>query len=146
MKVIFKKDVGGVGQRGTVKEVSDGYALNFLIPQGLAEQATADKVAAYQKNQKALEAENAAKEKEWADAAARINNATFQIQAKANNKGHLYKQLSAADITPEIQKVFGVSVPQNAITIAAPIKAAGEHIITIKLGKSTAKMTLLVVS
>jgi hypothetical protein len=52
MKVLFKKDVGGVGQRGTIKDVSDGYALNFLIPQGLAEQATPEKIATHQKNQK----------------------------------------------------------------------------------------------
>ena len=47
MKVIFLKDVGGVGQRGSIKEVSDGYAMNFLIAQGLAVQATPEKVAAH---------------------------------------------------------------------------------------------------
>ncbi len=146
MKVIFKKDVGGVGQRGTVKEVSDGYALNFLIPQGLAEQATADKVAAHAKSQKALEAENAAREKEWAESAARMQGAKFQIHAKANNQGHLYKQLSADDIAAEIKKVFGVSVPHSLILIGSQIKAAGEHDISVKLGKSAAKMTLVVVT
>ena len=47
MKVIFTKDVGGVGVRGTVKDVSDGYAQNFLIARGLAEQATTEKLAAH---------------------------------------------------------------------------------------------------
>ena len=51
MKVIFLKDVGGVGQRGTIKDISDGYAQNFLIPNGLAEQATAEKKTANQKVQ-----------------------------------------------------------------------------------------------
>lgn len=146
MKVIFKKDVGGVGQRGTVKEVSDGYALNFLIPHGLAEQATADKVAAHAKGQKALAAENEAREKEWAEYAARMDGAKFQIHVKANNKGHLYKQLGADEIAAEIKKVFGVSVPHNLILISAQIKAAGEHTINIRLGKSSAKMTLVVVT
>ncbi len=146
MKVIFKKDVGGVGQRGSVKEVSDGYALNFLIPQGLAEQATADKVEAHAKNQKALEAENAAREKEWAEQALRMNGAKFQMSAKANNQGHLYKQLNAADISAGIKKVFGVSVPQNLILMSGQIKAAGEHTIQVKLGQSHAKMTLVVVT
>ena len=146
MKVIFKKDVGGVGQRGTVKEVSDGYALNFLIPQGLAEQATPDKVAAYQKNQKAIEAQNAAREEELAAYAARMNGAKFQIRANANNQGHLYKQLSADDIAAEIKKVFGIEVPRHLIMQSAQIKAAGEHVITVKLGKSTIKMTIVVVT
>lgn len=146
MKVIFKKDVGGVGQRGSVKEVTDGYALNFLIPQGLAEQATADKVAAHAKSQKALEAENAARDKEWAEHAVRMNGTKFQVQAKANNQGHLYKQLSAEDIATAIKKVFGVTVPQNLILLSAQIKSAGEHTIQIKLGKSSAKMTLVVVT
>ncbi len=146
MKVIFKKDVGGVGQRGTVKEVSDGYALNFLIPQGLAEQATADKVAAHAKTQKAIEAENDAREKVWAEQAARMSGTKFEIRAKANNQGHLYKQLASADIIPEIKKVFGVDVPQAALVLTAPIKAAGEHSIAIKLGKNTVKMTILVLT
>ncbi len=146
MKVIFKKDVGGVGQRGTVKEVSDGYALNFLIPQGLAEQATPDKVAAHAKQQKATEAELAQKEKDMADAAMRLNGNTFQIQARANSQGHLYKQLSTSDILAEVQKVFGITLPQNAVAITAPIKAAGEYAISLQLGKSSAKMTLIVVA
>ena len=52
MKVIFLKDVAKVGQHGTMKDVSDGYALNFLIPRGLAIQATPDKVAAHLAAQK----------------------------------------------------------------------------------------------
>lgn len=146
MKVLFKKDVGGVGQRGTVKEVSDGYALNFLIPQGLAEQATDDKIAAYQKNQKALEAEQAAREKVWQEYAERMDGTRFQIQARANEKGHLYKQLSQDEITAAIKNVFGLDMPPNMVMITSQIKAAGEHMISVKLGKHNAKMTVVVVT
>ena len=61
MKVIFLKDVGGVGQKGSVKDVADGYAMNFLIAQGLAVQATNDMLAAHAKRQAE---ETAQKEKE----------------------------------------------------------------------------------
>ncbi len=146
MKVIFKKDVGGVGQRGSVKDVSDGYALNFLIPKGLAEQATPDKVAAYLKSQKALADESAAREKEWAEQSIRMSGTKFQVHAKANSQGHLYKQLGQNEIIDAIKKIFGVDMPQNMILISSQIKSAGEHEIAIKLGKNTVKMTLVVVT
>lgn len=143
MKVIFKKDVGGVGQRGTVKDVSDGYALNFLIPQGLAEQATPDKVAAHQKHQKALEAESAAREKENEELAVRLNGAKFALQVRANERGHLYKALDPDSIINEIKKIFGATIPPNAVIINGSIKEIGEHHLTIKLGKSAAKVTVI---
>ena len=142
MKVIFKKDVGGVGQRGTVKEVSDGYALNFLIPQGLAEQATADKVAAHAKNEKTLAAEQAALEQRFSELAKRLDGGTFEIVARANTKGHLYKQLAAQEVASEIKKVFAIDVPPTGISFVTAIKSTGEHTVLIKLGKSTAKVTL----
>ncbi len=143
MKVLFKKDVGGVAPRGTIKDVSDGYALNFLIPQGLAEQATDDKVAAYKKTQKALEAESAAKEKENEDLATRLSGAKFPVQVRANEQGHLYKQLDPDSILAEIKKLFGATVPLSAVVINAPIKTVGEHEITLKLGKNSARMTVI---
>ena len=144
MKVLFKKDVGGVGQRGTIKDVSDGYALNFLIPQGLAEQATDDKIAAYRNGQKAAEAESAALDKENAEMAARLNGAKFPITARTNEKGHLYKQLDTQTIITEIKKVFGADIPPSAILINGSIKSAGEHPVSIKLGAHTAIVLVLI--
>jgi large subunit ribosomal protein L9 len=144
MKVLFLKDVGGVGQRGAIKEVSDGYALNFLIPNGMVVQATADKVAVHKKNQEALAKDQAAKDKEFEELAARIDGAKFQVVAKGNEQGHLYKQLSAAEIIPEIKRVYGVDVSANTVMFSAPIKAAGEFGITIKCGKHDAKVTIIV--
>jgi large subunit ribosomal protein L9 len=144
MKVLFKKDVGGVGQRGTIKDVSDGYALNFLIPQGLAEQATPEKVAAHQKNQKIVAAETAQRDKENEALAARLNGAKFAVHVRTNEHGHLYKQLGQDVIIAEIQKVFGATVPPSAVMINGSIREAGEHNLTIKFGKSESKLTVIV--
>ncbi len=144
MKVIFKKDVGGVGQRGTIKEVSDGYALNFLIPNGLAEQATPEKVHAHAKQTEVEMAANAAREKVFADLASRVNSATVEVSAKANEKGHLYKQLGADTVAKEIKKAFGIDVAENMISFPAPVKSTGESSILLKLGKTIAKLTLVV--
>lgn len=144
MKVLFKKDVGGVGQRGSIKEVSDGYALNFLIPQGLAVQATPDKVAEQQKQQKAAEAETASRDKEHAELAERLNGATFAIQVRTNEKGHLYRQLDQETIIAEIKKMFGATIPPSSVVVNGTIKEVGEHELTIKFGKSTAHLTVVV--
>ncbi len=143
MKVIFKKDVGGVGQRGKIKEVSDGYALNFLIPNGMAEQATPDKVAAYQKAEEAVAKDQAIRDAEWEGYARKIDGGKFQILVKANEKGSLYKQLTAAEIVAEIKKVYSVDVPTDALVINAPIKQVGETDVTVKFGTHTAKVTLI---
>ena len=105
MKVIFKKDVGGVGQRGTVKDVSDGYALNFLIPQGLPEQATADKVAAYNKQTAETAKKSAEKNAELAAKLRALDGKRVVIKARANEKGHRFRwpsrvRVSAGDQCP----------------------------------------------
>ena len=104
MKVVFLKDVGGVGVRGAIKDVADGYALNFLIPRKLAEQATADKVARVQAEMKitaASEAERKAKGSAWAK---ELDGKSVVVVAKANEKGHLYKQLSPDAVADMIKK------------------------------------------
>jgi large subunit ribosomal protein L9 len=65
MKVILLKDISGVGKRNTVKEMADGYALNYLIPKGLARQATPDQVAKLQMQMKSEEHLRQRKQKLW---------------------------------------------------------------------------------
>lgn len=144
MKVIMLKDVGGVAQRGSVKEVSDGYALNYLIPNGLAVQATDQKIADHGKKQHEAAAAQAAREKEWSEKAAQMNGATIEVHAKANDHGHLYNKLPSTVIESEIKKVFGIALPPDAIIMTSAIKEIGEASVSIKMGLSTAKLKLLV--
>ena len=142
MKVVFLKDVGGVAPRGTIKDVADGYALNFLIPRKLAEQATADKVARVQAEMKvtaASEAERKAKGSAWAK---QLDGKTVIVSAKANDKGHLYKQLSSDIVAEAIKKEFNIDVEASAIIFATHIKEIGESKGTVKFGEHTAHITI----
>ena len=143
MKVIFLKDVGGVGARGTIKEVSDGYALNFLIPRKLAEQATPDKVAKVQGEITASAAKQAAHEAIGVAQAKRLDGARITVKARVNDKGNLYKQLSAEDVLKALKTELKEDVPATSIAFDAPIKAAGESQVTIKFGTHKVKVMIL---
>ena len=144
MKVIFLKDVKKVGVRGEVKDIADGYALNFLIPQGLAEQATAAKLAAWNERQKSEAASAAIKDRENAGLLSKLRGVEVEVYAKASDHGHLYGQLSLESIADAIKKSAGVSVPHSAIVHKEPIKTLGHAPIEIHLGTRQEVITLLV--
>lgn len=146
MKVIFLKDVAKVGQHGTMKEVSDGYALNFLIPRGLAVQATPEKVAAHLAAQKR---EGEAKEqhhKMIAEAVHSLKGARIEMSVKATEKGGLFKSITAADIVKAIQAQRGANIPPETIALAKPMKEVGEHAIKISFGEAKVEITLAIIA
>jgi large subunit ribosomal protein L9 len=146
MKVIFLKDVKKLGQKGQVKDVSDGYALNFLIPQRLAEHATADKVALYEAQRKLAGVSAERRDLDDSVVAKRLDGQSVVIGVRTNEKGHLYKQLSESEVLEVITKQYGITLEKNAITFAHPIKEVGESSVLISIGKSKAKMVLVVKS
>ncbi len=146
MKVIFLKDVGGVGQKGSVKEVKDGYAMNFLIAQGFAVQATADKVAVYAKQQ----AEDAAqKEKETrvlTKAVEGLRGARIEIKVRATEKGGLFKTVAPKEIVQALKDQRGVRLSPEAIKPLEPVKTTGDHIIKISAGGAESEVMLKIVA
>ncbi|MBI2030684.1 50S ribosomal protein L9 [Candidatus Kaiserbacteria bacterium] len=145
MKVIFLKDVARVGQRGQAKEVNDGYALNFLIPQGLAEQATPAKLAAWQERQKVEQQNAAVREAQWAQALAKLKGAKVTVSAKGNEKGHLFTKLPVSSIAEVIKKEYGIDLPKDAITVKQQIKDFGESPAEVHLGNKSVAITVGVV-
>jgi len=144
MKVLLLKDVAKVGQRGTVKEVSDGYALNYLIPNGLAVQATPDKVAAHAAEEK-RGAE--AREMEMHAIAATIKsleNSRIEIRARATEKGGLFKSITAADIAKAVLDQRRAKLSVETIMLGKPIKEVGEHPITIKASGAEAHIIVAI--
>ena len=146
MKVIMLKDVAKVGARGQLKEVADGFALNSLIPRGLAEQATADKVKAWDLKMKAENASLEARENRWVEDVKLLSSKKVTISLPANDAGHLYKQLTVKVLVEAIKKETGITVDAKSIVITIPIKSVGDSTVEVHLGKQKTHLKVSVVA
>ena len=132
MKVILLDDVAKVGRRGEVRDVSDGYARNFLIPKKLALGATAGNLRNLDHIKKQQEAK-AERVKSDADAIrARIEVLTYEERRQASEEGKLFGSVTAQDIA-DFLATQGVKIERRRIHLDEPIKALGETTVTIRL-------------
>lgn len=125
MKVIFLKDVSGAGRQYDVKNVSNGYARNFLLPKGLAELATKNALARAEKLHQDRISKQSARDEEAKRAVGKLSGQTVTITASANEKGHLFAAVDAERIAEEVAKTFNVSVDPGLIKLEKPIKEIG---------------------
>ncbi|MFZ2593970.1 MAG: 50S ribosomal protein L9 [Minisyncoccia bacterium] len=128
MKVILLKDTPKIGKKGEIKEVSDGYAQNFLFPQKKAERATPEKIATVQRELKDAVAHKAAALKIFTDAIKSLDG--VKISAKATLEGGLFEAITASKIAAA-SRAQGVSIPESTIHISTPIKHTGEHSVPV---------------
>ena len=142
MKIIFLKDVGGSGRAGEVKEIADGYAFNFLIPRGLAEQATPEKIAAHAKRSAELAAARKEEEAKLAKLVQALEGARVELKVRATEKGGLFKSIGKKEIASAIKEQKNSAVPEDMIQLESPIKTVGEHPVTISAGNAKAQLTL----
>ena len=134
MKVIFQADVKGKGKKGELKEVSDGYARNFLLPKKLAVEATTDNINTLRLKEKA-KAKQMAEEKAAAEATAeKLKTIVVKISAKAGAGGKLFGSITSKEISEALAKQFDISIEKNKIVQDAPIKGYGSFGIKCKLG------------
>jgi large subunit ribosomal protein L9 len=140
MKVLFLKDVGGVGQAGTIKEVADGYAFNFLISRGLAVQATPEKVAEHTTKAKREGEARAQEEGALKKNVQSLEGSRIEMKVRATEKGGLFKSITAVDIAKSLK----VNVPETAIQLPKSIKETGEHKIKISAHGAESSITLAV--
>nr|WP_304213437.1 50S ribosomal protein L9 [Fredinandcohnia onubensis] len=133
MKVIFLKDVKGKGKKGEVKNVSDGYAHNFLFKQNLAIEATSA-------NMKSLEAKKNKESKEAAEELAqskqlkeKIETLTVELQAKAGDGGRLFGSVTSKQIADELAKKHGIKIDKRKFDLPDGIRALGFTNVSVKL-------------
>ncbi|MDE1875105.1 MAG: 50S ribosomal protein L9 [Patescibacteria group bacterium] len=144
MKIVLTKDVKGVGKKHDIKTVADGFALNSLIPQGVAEVATAGVLKKVETFKKQEEAERKIKEDLLAKNIKSIHDAVIEVTAEANDKGHLFAGLHATEIAPLVKAETEIDILPEFIHLDKPIKEVGEHKIDVKVQGKTATFTLKV--
>ena len=134
MKVIFSTDVRGQGKKGEMKEVSDGYARNYLIPRGLAAEATADNINAMKLKEKAKAAQIAREKAQAEENAKKLEGVQVLIRARAGSSGKLFGAVTSQEICDALKEQFDIDIEKNKIVQSEPIKTFGSYTVMAKLG------------
>lgn len=130
MKVIFLKDVRGSGRRGDVKDVSDGFARNFLIPQKLAQLATEETLARISSQKAQEEKKDHEQKKKYEALASRLQSVAVILNAKVGEKGKTFGSIDVSQIQKALEKEH-IVLEKEWIQLDAPIKSTGEKIIPV---------------
>ena len=115
MKVIFNADVKGQGKKGEMKEVSTGYARNYLLPRGLASEATADNLNAFKLKEKAKAAQIAKEKAQAQEYSAKLSGIQVTIRAKAGANGKLFGAVTSQEISDALKAQFDMDIEKNKI-------------------------------
>lgn len=134
MKVIFTKDVPGQGKKGQIKEVSEGFAQNFLIKKGLAQAATLEVQAKIAKEAKEAEAKSSKELARLGQIKADAEKRVFGIKVKVGEKGQVFGGVHEKEIAEAVSAKLNVTVEKNQVEINSSIKQIGEHTVKIKFG------------
>lgn len=144
MKVILLKDVPKIGKKYDEKKVSDGYAMNFLIPNGLVEVATEKameranmartEVLAHHKIQEDLVMKNIAS----------LSEAKIEFKEKANEKGHLFAGIHKEALAQALKTQARIDIPVDFIELSTPLKEVGEKMVRVKVQDKTGEFKVVI--
>lgn len=133
MKVLLRVDVDGVGHKGDILDVADGYARNFLVPKGFAIKATPGverQAAAMRRSRDVADAAARSKAEEQARS---LVSAVITIKARAGAEGKLFGSVTNAEIADAVAEQTGIALDRKVLHLDEPIKTTGEHTVSAKL-------------
>ncbi|HZU13560.1 MAG TPA: 50S ribosomal protein L9 [Chloroflexota bacterium] len=134
VSVILQQDVPNLGHAGDVKQVSPGYLRNYLLPRGLAVEASQSNLKNLTSNKRIREAQ-AVRAKESADSLARhLQGTTIAIPVRLGEQGRIYGSVTSKDIVDALQQQASVTVDRHDIELKEPLKSIGVHSVPVKLG------------
>ncbi len=141
MKVILLKDVKGTGKKGELKEVSDGYARNFLFPKKMAVVADSTNVKELNEKNKSKENKSQKEYEEAVELGKKMEEMSIAIYSKAGDGGRLFGSITSKDIAEQLKKQHSVVVDKRKIILDEPIRVLGSRVVDIKIHqKVTAKV------
>ncbi len=141
MKVILQKDVKGTGKKGEVKEVSDGYARNFLLPKKLAIPADNTSIKELKEKNKSQEIKLQKEYEAAVELGKKMEELNIVIYSKAGDGGRLFGSITSKEIAEQIKKQHNIEVDKRKISLDEPIRVLGSRMVDIKIHqKVTTKM------
>ena len=143
MKVIFLKD-NPSGNRNQIKEVADGYALNYLLPQKIAVVATPEKIAKLGASPNPTEKKTENIDSDTKRIFNTIKNLKVSLTAKANQEGHLFGGISNEDIQKILKEKHGLNIGKETIELPHHLKEIGEHEVDIKINDNKTKLKVII--
>ena len=134
MKVILKQDVKGKGKKGQMIEAAEGYARNFLLPKGLAVEATPDAVNTMNLQAKAKAKADAEAKAEALAIAEKLKSCQVKIAAKGGEGGKLFAAITGKEIAAALAEQFSLTIDGKKLVLEQPIKSFGGYQVKAKLG------------
>ena len=134
MKIILKQDIRGKGKKGQMIEAAEGYARNYLIPRGLAVEATADAVNTMKLQAKAKDKADAEAKAEALAIAEKLKSCQVKIAAKGGEGGKLFGAITGKEIAAALAEQFSLTIDGKKLVLEQPIKSFGSYEVKAKLG------------
>lgn len=134
MKIILKQDIRGKGKKGQMIEAAEGYARNYLIPRGLAVEATADAVNTMNLQAKAKAKADAEAKAEALSIAEKLKSCQVKIAAKGGEGGKLFGAITGKEIAAALAEQFSLTIDGKKLVLEQPIKSFGSYEVKAKLG------------
>ncbi len=144
MKVILLKDVRKIGKKFEVKEVSNGYALNYLIPNRMAEVSNESNVKKIENLRVRDQAEKKIQEDLLIKNLKGLEGITIELKENANEKGHLFKGVHKEEIVEALKAQGHLDIPADYIMLDKQIKEVGEHTIEVKVQEKSVSFKLVI--
>lgn len=145
MKIILNEDLKNLGNKGDIVEVADGYGRNYLLPRGLAQEATDGNIRQAKKRREQLQRREEEQRSHAEGLRGRLEGGVLEYTAKAGEKGRLFGAVTGKDLSEKIQEVFGLVVDKKKIEMDENIKTLGDHTVRVRLyPQVTASLTVRV--
>ena len=133
MRVILRREVTGLGRPGDVKDVADGYAQNFLLPRGLAVEATAGEMKGLARARDAKRAKQDRAHADAEDLAKRLAETTLVFRLKSGEQGKTFGSVTSKDIADALQREHKVDFDKTKVHLPEPLKTLGVHKVEVRL-------------
>lgn len=133
MRVILKAEVSGLGRTGEIKDVADGYARNYLLPKGLAIEATGGELKLLAQERQSAKTKKDRAHQDAEELAARLGEITLVFKLKAGDQGKTFGSVTAKEVAEALKKEAKADIDKTKIVLHEPLRSLGVHKVEVRL-------------